>query len=191
MSKTEFDKLMDHEYDGIREYDNPLPSWWVGIFVLTILFALGYWVYYHMGGGGLSETDLYQRALTAYRKEQALRAANAPTVDEATLAKLSKDDATLQAGRVTFGRLCTPCHNRHGEGLVGPNLTDDYQIHGSTRMDIYQTVRDGVLAKGMQAWGKVLDPKQLRQVVAFVTSLRGTHVKGKAAEGNKVEPWGD
>ncbi|MCB9555776.1 MAG: c-type cytochrome [Deltaproteobacteria bacterium] len=180
--------LLNHDYDGIREYDNPQPAWWTWIFVASIIFSVGYAFYYHLGGPGLSETEAY--ALEAKEAaERAAKLAPAINVTEELLAQTAKDEKALAAGKETFMKNCLACHTATGAGLVGPNLTDLFQIHGSTRIDIYNTIYNGVLAKGMVAWGKVLKPKQLLEVAAYATSLRGKNLPGKAAEGKKVEPW--
>jgi cytochrome c oxidase cbb3-type subunit III len=189
-AKTEYDKLMDHEYDGIREYDNPLPSWWSGIFILSIVFAVGYWIYYHAGGPGLSETQEYEAEVKAVLALQAKAAAKSGPVSNDVLAALTKDSGEMDKAKTIFATRCLACHGPKGQGLVGPNLTDNFQVHGSTRSDIYKTIRDGVPAKGMQAWGKLLKPDELKRIAAFVGTLRGTNVAGgKKAEGAKVESF--
>lgn len=189
-AKTEYDKLMDHEYDGIREYDNPLPSWWSGIFILSIVFAVGYWIYFHMGGPGLSEIEEYEAEVKVVAALKAKAAAKAGPVSNDVLAALTQDSAAMEQAKAIFATRCLACHGPQGQGLVGPNLTDDFQVHGSTRADIYVTIRDGVPAKGMQAWGKLLKPDELKQIAAYIGTLRGTNVAGgKKAEGEKVQPF--
>jgi cytochrome c oxidase cbb3-type subunit 3 len=190
MGKAEFDKLMDHEYDGIREYDNPLPSWWSGVFIVTILFSGVYWLYYHWGGPGKSETEVYAEELVALEKTQAAELAKAGNVDEATLAKLAANASALEKGKNVFAANCVACHLKNGQGNVGPNLTDEYQILGTTRMDIYNTLMNGGRpGKGMQSWKKQLKPDEIMSVAAFVSTLRGKNLPGKPAEGQKVGPF--
>lgn len=180
-------RLMNHEYDGIREYDNPLPSWWTGIFIVTILFSVGYWIYYHGGGSGKSEIEAYQEELAEFAASYAAQAGNAAQIDENTLAVLSHDSGALASGQAVFNKHCVACHGPEGGGTVGPNLTDLFQIHGSTRLDIYNTIRTGVPEKGMISWEKMLKPDELKQVAAVVSSMRGKHVAGgKAKEGAEV-----
>jgi len=188
MGRTEFDKLMEHEYDGIREYDNPLPSWWTGIFVACIVFAVGYWLFYHWGGPGLSEIEDYREMHAAHLQLRAAEDAKTGKVDEATLAKLASTPTAIATGETVFAGHCVPCHNKKGQGLVGPNLTDEYQLHGSTRVDIYNTIHNGVPQKGMQSWAPILKPAELMAVAAYVSTLRGTNVAGKAPQGEKVGP---
>jgi len=165
--------LMDHEADGIRELDNKLPRWWVWLFYLTIIFAAVYMVYYHVLGAG----DLM---LAEYTKEMkvgdALKGA-AMTKFEADIATLqpSKDPDILADGKKTFLTLCAPCHRPDGGGLVGPNLTDDYWIHGSNFSDNVTTIWNGVPAKGMITWKNMLKPKEIYEVASYIYTLRGTH----------------
>ena len=184
------ENLMDHEYDGIREYDNPLPFWWVGIFVATIVFALVYWIYYHGGGAGLSEVEAYRQDYAAMEKLREEVLARSIKATPETLAKFAQDEGTKTKMSTMFVRLCSSCHTANGAGKIGPNLTDDYQKHGSTRMDLYKTIRDGVPEKGMEAWGKKLKPLDVVRMAAYVSTLRGTKVaNGKAPEGKKVPPY--
>lgn len=189
-TEATFDQLMDHEYDGIREYDNPLPSWWVGIFVLSIFFAAGYWVYYHAGGHGPSVHQVYAEDLKDLQRLQDVVEARSIKADEKTLAALAANPRTKELMTPVFHKLCATCHKTTGVGLIGPNLTDDHQKHGKTRMAIYKTIRDGVKGKGMQSWKKQLKPVELARMAAYVATLRGTHVAGgKKPEGEKIPPY--
>lgn len=181
------DRLLGHAYDGIEEYDNPLPGWWVWLFIASIVFALGYWVFYHGGGPGQSETAGYAEDMAAFNEQQAKLAARAGKVDEALLARLARDPAAIAESKTLFLAKCMPCHGVNGEGKIGPNLTDLHQIHGSGRVEIFQTIRDGVVAKGMIAWGKLLQPAELLKLTAYVATLRGTFAAdGKAPQGDPV-----
>lgn len=185
------DRLMHHEYDGIQEYDNPMPFWWKGTFVLTIAFSVAYAYWYHLGGPGLSEKEEYAAELKqheARRAEAALK--ESVTIDEASLTAMAADPAQVDRGRTVFLKNCASCHTEDGRGLVGPNLTDGFQIHGSTRLDIHTTIVEGVPAKGMLAWGTILPPAEVAAAAAFVIGLRGTDVPGgKPAEGPRVDPF--
>jgi cytochrome c oxidase cbb3-type subunit III len=181
----------DEEYDGIKELDNPQPAWFQLIFLATAIFAAGYWYWYHWGGSGTSELASYERDYAEYRSRRAaIEIAEGATVSEESLAMLAKDPAALGRGKAIFLQSCASCHTENGRGLVGPNLTDDYQLHGSTRSDLYTTVRVGVPDKGMISWAPVLAPADITAVVAYVSTLRHTHVAGgKEPQGNKVEPF--
>lgn len=178
--------LMDHEYDGIREYDNPLPTWFRQIYWGTILFGIGYFAYYHVLGAGTSLKDAYAEDMREHRLMLAEQAPSEEVSDE-SLAKLAKDPAMVEDGKATFLLRCQPCHADRGQGNIGPNLTDDYWIHGSGSLtDIYKVVNEGVPDKGMPPWGMQLSPVELRQVAAFVASLRGKNIKGKPPQGQQV-----
>lgn len=187
MATADEDRLLEASYDGIREYDNPLPGWWNAIFMATIVFSVIYLIYYHAGGQGLSETELYAEEIAALNEQRAKEMAAAGKVDEPTLAGLAQTQPNK--GRATFTKLCVACHAEQGQGNIGPNLTDEHQIHGATRVDIYTTIRDGVPAKGMQSWKTVLAPEEMMNVAAYVSTLRGKNIPGKAPEGDKVGPF--
>jgi cytochrome c oxidase cbb3-type subunit 3 len=174
----------DHEYDGIQEYDNPLPRWWTLIYVGTIVFSVGYYVHYHLGEG--------EGVLAAYAAEASAAEKNAPAlvnVTEEALASIVGSAAGVTAGKEVFVARCAVCHGDSAEGKIGPNLTDHHWIHGAGSLtDIYKTTSEGVAAKGMPAWAKQLTPKELQNVVGFVGSLRGKMTPGKTAEGTEHAP---
>ena len=183
------DELLDHEYDGIREYDNPLPGWWVKTWWGSVLFAFAYVVYYYVSPHGMTVAAAYEEDMRLAREERAKRSlAEAPS--EAVLGKLMGDKELMQDAKVTFGQRCAQCHEAEGQGLIGPNLTDNHWIHGKGRlMDVYETVSHGVPAKGMPAWELQLQPIELRKLAAFIGTLRGKNLPGKAPEGSEVENW--
>ena len=170
--------LLDHEIDGIRELDNQLPRWWVWLFYLTIGFAIFYLSYYHVFAKG----DLAKKGqmLAEYQAEmkvgEALKLA-AMAKFEATIATLQPSQApdALAGGKKTFDTLCAPCHRADGGGLVGPNLTDDYWIHGSNFADNVTIIWNGVPAKGMITWKNTLKPREIHDVASYIYTLRGTH----------------
>jgi len=178
--------LLDHEYDGIREYDNPLPGWWKKIFWGSFFFAIGYVFHYHVSGNGVGVKEAYEEEMAVVRAAQAKQAL-AETVTEAGLGKLMLDGNLMADAKAIFGLRCTPCHGQNAQGAIGPNLTDAYWIHGNGRlMDIFETVSNGVSTKGMPAWKMQLSPAQVRELAAFVGTLRGKNVPGKAPEGTLV-----
>ncbi|PAW75498.1 MAG: hypothetical protein B9S32_17785 [Verrucomicrobia bacterium Tous-C9LFEB] len=174
-SKAEpIDPLREHVYDGIQEYDNRLPNWWLWTFYGAIIFAVAYWFYYHQAGMDLPNEVILAKA----KAEVTARAASlskGPLTDD-QLWSLSLDPATVAAGRLTFVSTCASCHGDNLEGKIGPNLTDQRWIHGGNPVQIVQTVTTGVAAKGMPAWGPLLGAKRVNEVVAFVLSH---HKKGE------------
>lgn len=174
------DKLLDHEYDGILEYDNPMPRWWVWTFWGTILFSVAYAL--NMGGIGTGQGRIadYEADMAAFKQAHP----SGQGMDPAKLAAMAKDPAVLALGKQTFATNCAACHAADGGGLIGPNLTDRFWLHGGTLPEIQTTVTQGVLAKGMPGWEKMLKPDQLTAVVAYVASLQGTTpAKPKAPQG--------
>lgn len=173
----------DHEYDGIQEYDNPMPRWWRWTFWATAYFAVCYVLWFHVFVRGTSIQQEYLADLSAAREEAAKRDLGTE-VSEAALDKLMHNGAVMTDARTAFSKRCAPCHGPNGEGLIGPNLTDDYWIHGhATLMDIYGVVNGGVPSKGMPEWGKQLSRIEVAKLAAYVGSIRGKHIQGKAPEG--------
>jgi cytochrome c oxidase cbb3-type subunit 3 len=164
--------LMDHEADGIRELDNKLPRWWVWLFYLTIIFSVIYVAYYHvLRAGPLMAGEYAQEMKTGERIKSAALAKFESSIETI---EPSGDELVLATGKQTFGRLCAPCHRVDGGGLVGPNLCDDYWIHGNKFSDNLKIVWNGVPAKGMVTWKGVLKPDEIYAVASYVFSLRGT-----------------
>jgi cytochrome c oxidase cbb3-type subunit III len=182
------DELLDHQYDGIREYDNPLPRWWVWIFAGSFWFSVAYFFHYHVSGNGESVAASYEAEVAEGREAQA-KASLAHPVSEESLGKLMADAALMNDAKALFGARCMPCHGDKAQGSIGPNLTDSAWIHGSGQLvDIFGVIDQGVLAKGMPAWSKQLSPIEVRKLAAFVGTQRGRNVPGKAPEGTVAVP---
>lgn len=178
--------LLDHNYDGIQELDNNLPRWWVWLFYITIIFSAVYLVYYHVAKAAPLSAQEYTQEMKA---GTALKAA-AMTKFEANLSSLapSTDPVVLDGGRQTYAKLCAPCHRVDGGGLVGPNLTDNYWIHGSNYVDTVKVIWDGVPAKGMITWKTMLKPDEIQAVASYIYTLRGAKLAspGKPPENQQV-----
>jgi cytochrome c oxidase cbb3-type subunit 3 len=186
-SSTE-DKLLDHAYDGIHEYDNPLPRWWVWIFAGSFVFSIAYFFHYHLSGNGESVAAAYETDMGLAREAEAKATLRQPVTEE-SLGKLMSDAGLMKDARALFGLRCSPCHGEQAQGVIGPNLTDNAWIHGRGSLtDIYAVIDAGVAAKGMPAWGRQLSPIELRKVAAFIGTQRGRAVPGKAPEGAVVAP---
>lgn len=190
MSTHDQDRLLDHEYDGIQEYDNPMPGWWKALFWLSIVFAAGYWLYFHTFGprgtpiADEYESELAEAKLAAQGRPQEI--AFKPKTEE-ELQRLMANADLVSKGAAKYKEVCAACHGDKAEGKIGPNLTDNAWLHGGTMPEIYKTVWEGVLQKGMPSWGKAMTPDQLDSVVAYVGSIRNTNVAGKAPQGTVVE----
>ena len=181
------DKLLDHTYDGIQEYDNPMPRWWLLTFAGTIIFSVIYMMNIGPVGNGKGRIADYEASMAAYAKAHPAPTGGDMNADQ--LLALAKDREQLEEGKEAYTAYCASCHAPDGGGLIGPNLADAYWLHGGTITDIYNTVTNGVLEKGMPPWGKTLKPAQLAAVVAYVSTLQGTTpANPKAPQGNPVTP---
>lgn len=189
LSKGDEAVLLDHSYDGIRELDHVLPRWWLWLFYVTIVFAAWY-VGYYMSGYGPSPR---QELAVAMKEIEAMKPAQEPNAggsgEEEKLLAAFKDAGKLKHGSEVFQGKCLACHGDKGQGLIGPNLTDDYWIHGKgTMKDVAAVVTTGVPDKGMPPWGPILTPDELTDVVAFIHSLHGSNPAGaKAPQGDKQD----
>jgi cytochrome c oxidase cbb3-type subunit 3 len=182
-------RILDHDCDGIREYDNPMPFWWSAIFWVTILFSLPYFVFYHLGGVGTSLSEDYETEVGAFYEVQAAKLGNLKP-DEATILALSTDRQRLMAGQNMFKANCATCHAPDGGGKTGPILTDDFYINVRKPEDIFTVLRDGVEAKGMPKWGKRFSEPQLVLLSAYVAGLRGTSPASPLmSQGDRLGPW--
>jgi cytochrome c oxidase cbb3-type subunit 3 len=167
VSKKERNQILGHgaESDGIEEYDNPMPNWWVGLFYVTILWAAGYVAYYHF-----IAKKSYVGALAAQMAE-----AEARWPRSTQLARVEMTPAAIAAGEAVYQGNCVACHGPALQGGIGPNLTDTTWIHGGAPEAIVATITNGVAAKGMPSWGPILGIEKVGEVAAYVIS------KGQAA----------
>jgi cytochrome c oxidase cbb3-type subunit III len=190
--EKEKDIELDHSYDGIKELDNHLPPWWKWLFYGTIGFAAVYIILFHFSGNlPLSEQEYLAEVATA--EEQArLRNANQPAgeaVDENNLL-FTNDPALIQKGKGVFdSNPCGSCHRNDGGGnTIGPNLTDEYWIHGGDIKNIFGTIKNGAVEKGMPAWGKAMSPQDLRNLTLYIMSLQGSNPPdAKAPQGEQFK----
>jgi len=179
---------MGHEYDGIRELDNNLPPWWKWGFYLSIVVAVIYFMHYHVFNTGTLPIEEYHNEMAQaeldveqYLKDQAMN------VDESSVT-LMIDQSDLNKGKSLFTNYCSVCHSDNGAGGVGPNLTDEYWIHGGSIKDVFKTIKYGA-NNGMKSWKDELNPIQMQQVASFIKSLDGTNPDGaKDPEGEKYIP---
>lgn len=186
--------LGGHEYDGIRELDNKLPRWWLYLFYVTIIFSVVYLLGYHVTKWWPLQEDEYKNEMTL--QADAKKANPAPVVDLETMVPLTTTE-DLAAGEATYKKICFVCHGAQGQGLVGPNFTDQYWIHGDTVTNtisiknLYQVVITGVIEKGMISYKDQLNPLQIQQVLSYILSLQGTNPPNpKAPQGVKYDKIG-
>ncbi len=186
MADQENERLLEHSYDGIQEFDNPMPRWWVITFWATIVFSILYALNVPGIGNGKGRIADYNADVA---QAMALRAKMEPAgvLTDSNLAVLAGDATVLEKGKQVFATNCAVCHRPDAGGQIGPNLTDDSWIHGGSLAEIRATINDGVLAKGMPEWGKILKPDEVSAVTIFVRSLVGTNPPNpKAPEGTKT-----
>lgn len=177
--------VMDHDYDGIQEYDNPLPMWWLVTFYGTIIFGFLYWIHYEFGGGStLLDTLKQDMAQVEASKKSSQPAPNS----NADMEKMAAAGGGKEEGSKVYATKCAPCHGPQLQGSIGPNLTDEFWIHGKgTAAEIADLVRKGVTDKGMPAWEALLKPEEVQQVAVYVASMKGSNPPNpKAPQGNKV-----
>lgn len=182
----EKDLLIAHDYDGIQELDNPIPAWFMYLFYGSIIFGIGYFLNYHVFKAAPLQYAEYRNEMAqAAIEKKAFLSKAANRVDENTV-KLVHDPAVIASGEAIFKSTCAPCHGDHAQGNVGPNLTDDYWLHGGKINDLFKTIKYGVLAKGMPTWEKQLSPKQISDVANYIKSLQGSNpAGGKEPQGTK------
>lgn len=182
--EKEADMLLDHNYDGIKELDNALPPWWKYGFYITIVVAVFYFLKFEVWHTGMNPTEEYNTEMTIAKTEtDAYLASAKENVDENTVTDL--DAAGNAAGKAIFAKTCVPCHLAEGQGIVGPNLTDEYWIHGGSIKDIFKTIKYGFPDKGMQSWQTTYSPVEMQQLSSYIRSLRGTNPPNpKAPQGD-------
>ena len=177
-----------HVYDGIVENNHPLPGWWQWTLYGAIVFAVIYWFDVQSMHVHPSQREIYEAQVVAQRMAAADHAFAAGTVTNELLVSFSKDAATVAQGKATFASTCASCHRADGGGIIGPNLTDAYWIHGGKPEDVFKTVRDGVVAKGMPAWGPQLGDKKIAAVAAYVLTMEHSNAPGgKAPQGEQQD----
>jgi cytochrome c oxidase cbb3-type subunit 3 len=182
------DRLLEHNYDGIQEYDNPLPRWWVVLFWATVVFSPFYILFYHAGPGKL-EIEAYNEDMIAYYDLQAQQFLAMGEITEDMLHGLMDDESMMAGAEQLFVSKCSQCHGNSGEGNIGPNLTDDYWLHGGTLVEIFNTVNEGVPAKGMMAWKTQLRPAELLSVSAYVGVMRGSEPDNAKPPQGELTPY--
>lgn len=175
--------LLHHEYDGIRELDNNLPPWWLVMFFMTAIFALGYMFHYHVFKTGDLQTVEYNKSMARAKYEvQQYLDKMAMNVDETNATRLESTEDLAQ-GKAIFSANCVTCHNTDGQGDIGPNLTDNHWFYSNDIKDVFKTIKMGT-AKGMPEHQSKLNPIQIQQVASYVLSL--PYKAGKEPEGTEI-----
>jgi cytochrome c oxidase cbb3-type subunit 3 len=211
MAKIEQEKVLEHNFDGIRELNNFLPPWWKWLFIFTIVFSVGYYLHYHVFGTGdlqdveyykdmnpeWAESDLrmagpslkYESPYKGARSNQSIASSRVNTKTNANIGEqidfaILTDIESVDKGKSIYAINCLACHGANGEGLIGPNFCDSNWIHGGAINDLVRIINVGVPAKGMIPWDKTLTPEQILQVASYILTLEGTNPPNqKAPEG--------
>ncbi|MCW3462469.1 cbb3-type cytochrome c oxidase N-terminal domain-containing protein [Chitinophaga nivalis] len=172
---SEAEQDMGHDYDGIHELNNPTPPWWKWGFVFTVCFGIVYFWRTEISRSApnqLQELAMEEEKAAIAKEIRLKNAAN--NIDENNVKQL-EDPNDLAAGQKLFISSCAPCHGPQGQGVVGPNLCDDYWLHGGKINEVFKTIKYGVADKGMKAWEEDFSPKQLAQLASFVKSIQGSN----------------
>ncbi|RKD91412.1 cbb3-type cytochrome c oxidase N-terminal domain-containing protein [Mangrovibacterium diazotrophicum] len=182
---TQIKYIGGHDYDGIRELDNRLPPWLKYLFYLSIVFSVSYLmlVFVFEDDSVIQEKE-YQKEMAAVHQAEEQEAEAAPVEK-----KERTREEMVAAGQVTFEKICSVCHGKFGEGLVGPNMTDEYWIHGGSFENMKEVVLNGVIEKGMISYKNQLSNQQIDDVLTYIESLQGTNPPNpKAPQGEKYFP---
>ncbi|MHB8972249.1 MAG: cbb3-type cytochrome c oxidase N-terminal domain-containing protein [Pirellulaceae bacterium] len=183
------DDLLDHEYDGIREYDNPCPGWWQWLFFLSAVFSAVYFFHFHIGKVGMTVEKAHEHAIADDLRVRFAEIGELKPDDATLLAYMQKAD-WLQVGTAVYGQRCKSCHGDEGRGLVGPNLTDDYYKNVRQLSDLPRVIAEGAANGSMPAWKTRLHPNEIVLVAAYVASLRGKNLPGpRPRDGDPIPPW--
>ena len=178
--------MFDHDFDGIKELDSKIPPWFSWLFILTIIFGVYYMLDYHVFATGKLSHEEYQQEMSIAAAEKEALIKSGAFVNEETVTLLT-DAADLQTGKEIYDLNCIACHAANGGGIVGPNLTDKYWIHGGGIKNVFKTIKYGVVEKGMISWQTQLNPNQMQDVASYVLSLQGT--KPAAPKPPEGEIW--
>ena len=185
--EKEKDILMDHDFDGIKELDNRIPPWFNYLFYGTIIFGIIYMLDYHVLKTGKLPAQEYQEEMHIAAMQRAELIRSGALVNENNVTLL-KDASALSDGKDVFKADCVPCHGENAQGVIGPNLTDQYWIHGGGIKNVFKTIKYGVPSKGMLTWEGKLNPREIQEVASYVISLQGTNPpNAKAQQGQKWE----
>ena len=186
--------LTEHNYDGIQEFDNPIPGWWSWLFAICVVFSVFYWLYYQTGVAGRTMVDQYNRASKNLLMKKFYDPATGTVVEleptRETMLSYMGQKNWVDFGKVVFDNNCVSCHAKDGGGITGPNLTDDYWKNVNRLEDIPRVIADGAKQGAMPAWNGRLHPNEVVLVGCYVASLRGTTPSNpKAKEGKAIGPW--
>lgn len=185
----EKDMLLDHDYDGIKELDNVLPPWWVGLFYATVIFALVYLVRFHIMGDYNQDEEFVTEMKIADAKVEEYKK-TAPDLMDKEKVTLLTDAGAIAAGKTLFDANCVACHRPDGGGAIGPNLTDKFWINGGGIKNVFNTIMEGGRpGKGMVPWKESIKPSDIQKIASYVLSLQGTNPKDPKPTEPEAKEW--
>ncbi len=195
MSNSE--NLTNHSYDGIQEYDNPLPGWWMWLFGLSVVYSFVYLFYFHAGTEGRTIHDEYNRETT---RQVTKRFGDLKLdADAQTILKYMNYEGDperekfFRVGETTYKTNCVSCHGLEGQGLVGLNLTDDLWKNVNTIEDVARVIENGAANGAMPAWKTRLShPNLIVLTAAYVAKMRGKNLPDgntQKDKGREIPPW--
>ncbi len=187
--EQEKDVLLDHDYDGIKELDNVLPPWWVGLFYACVVFAIVYLVRFHVIGDYTQDEEFVTEMVEQDKAvEEYLK--TAPDQMNKDKVTLLTDAGALAEGKKIFETNCVACHRADAGGAIGPNLTDENWILGGGIKNVFNTLMEGGRpGKGMVAWKESIKPTELQKVASYVLSLQGSKPKDPKPTEPEAKPW--
>jgi len=159
--------LREHSFDGIQEFDQRLPNWWLYTLFGAVGFAVMAWLFFVADNGAEADTVRLNRELDAL---DAKRFAAIKDLDDKTLWGMSHNQTLVAQGEKVFQSICYTCHGVNLQGGIGFRLNDNLWVHGTKPMEIFGVVSKGVPGTGMQSWSSQLGPAKITQVVAFLLS---------------------
>jgi len=188
--EKEADIMLDHNYDGIRELDNHLPPWWKWLFYFTIIWGVIYLFFYHVTDSlPLSGQEYENEVAVAQEQLRKLQASNPVAAIDESNVTLTTDALAIADGKQTYLNNCASCHRKDGGGDIGPNLADDYWLHGNDIKDVFKVIRHGVQGTNMIAWEGFISPEKMQNVASYVLSLKGSNPENpKSPQGELVKP---
>jgi cytochrome c oxidase cbb3-type subunit 3 len=184
---AEKDVELDHDFDGIKELNNPIPPWFNVLFYGTIVAAFVYILYFHVFEAGNLQAQEYKNELVVAEKQKADYVKKAGNLIDENSVTLLTDASKIKEGEQVYATKCAVCHGEKGEGKVGPNLTDEFWLHGGSIQEVFKSIKYGWPAKGMVAWQNSMNGAQMQELASYILSLQGTNPAGaKEAQGEKV-----
>ncbi|MCB1064429.1 MAG: c-type cytochrome [Verrucomicrobiae bacterium] len=172
--------LREHVFDGIEEYDQKLPNWWLFTLYIMIVFFVIYWFLYYQVGMFASDAERIDAKIAVIdQKRDAQLQEMLATLDDKSLWEMSRDSARVEAGHAIFAGKCVACHgedlsgyNAEGGKLAGQPLNDTEWLYGGNPMDVFNTISNGSpnLLSGMIPWKNMMSPADVAKVTAFVMS---------------------